>query len=595
MDILGSQLSRRSVQPWVVALLFFFCLAPLPAFAQDAADLNWVRMSLELIGGLALFLLGIDRLAEGLRTAAGDQIKAILGRFTSNRVSGALAGASVTALIQSSSVTTVLVVGFVSAGLMTLPQSIGVIFGANIGTTVTAQVAAFDIGKEALPMIALGFLLTSLLRSPAVRHVGSAVLGLGLLFFGMEVMGDAMRPLRTYEPFLQLMQNLEAPIYGIAIGAVFTALVQSSSATTGIVIVMATEGVISLPLGISLALGANIGTCATAGLAALGKSVEATRAAVVHVMFNLAGAFIWVFFIDQLASLAVAVSPMTQGLSGAEQLAADAPRQIANANTIFNVVNTLIFLPAAGLFAIAVKRIVPERAERDILELRYLDDELIETPAIALLNARLETQRMAERIGEMLNLIQPSLKTGRLSFRVVAKLEDEVDWLRDKILGFLHRVAAEDLTLEDGEDFVSSVKAVQSLERAADILESALTPIIINNQSQLRSLSPAVLNKANAIINDSFKEIAAIRSSSPEEPVKPLPAPETPVAQARGARLRSSEQDAVRLYRLEYDLLEALKRSRRHLRRAHAQLDINSENLTLGEEVQPATVTSSIG
>jgi len=348
--------------PWPVVVVAAGVLVPTYAFAQANGDHNWVRMGLELIGGLALFLLGIDQLSDGLRVAAGDQIKAILKRFTSTWVTGAMTGAAITALIQSSSVTTVLVVGFVSAGLMTLPQSIGVIFGANIGTTMTAQIAAFDIGKEALPLIAIGFLISVSVRSPVVRELGSALLGLGLLFFGMEIMGDAMRPLRTYEPFLMVLQNLENPVYGIAMGAGFTALIQSSSATTGIVIVMATSGVITLPLGIAIAVGANIGTCATAGLASIGKSVDARRAALVHIGFNVIGAALWILFLDQLAALAVAISPDTPGLSGADKLAADAPRQIANANTLFNVINTIIFLPFASLFAAAATRLIPGRA-----------------------------------------------------------------------------------------------------------------------------------------------------------------------------------------------------------------------------------------
>ncbi len=387
-------------------------LSPTAAMAQDQESLNWLRMSLELVGGLALFLIGIDRLADGLRVAAGDQIKTVLARFTSNRISGAVTGAGITALIQSSSVTTVLVVGFVSAGLMTLSQSIGVIFGANIGTTITAQIAAFDVGKEALPLIAIGFLMTSLMRSPAVRHIGSAILGLGLLFFGMEIMGDAMRPLRSYEPFLNVMQNLERPIYAIALAAGFTALVQSSSATTGIVIVMASQGVISLPLGIAFALGANIGTCATAGLAAIGKTVEAQRAAVVHVLFNVAGGLLWVLFIGELMIMAIAISPTTPGLFAADLLAADAPRQIANANTLFNVINTLLFLPLAGVFAVLVLRLVPERPEPEVETLRYLSDELIDTPAIAIMNAHFERQRMAHRVENMLDLIKPAMRSG---------------------------------------------------------------------------------------------------------------------------------------------------------------------------------------
>lgn len=574
--------------------LLVVCLSPATALAQDQVSLNWVRMSLELIGGLALFLLGIDRLADGLRIAAGDQIRNVLSRFTSNRILGAVSGAGVTALIQSSSVTTVLVVGFVSAGLMSLTQSIGVIFGANVGTTVTAQIAAFHIGEEALPLIAIGFLMTGLLRTPAARHTGTAILGLGLLFFGMEIMGDAMRPLRTYEPFLNLMENLENPAYAIAIAALFTALVQSSSATTGIVIVMATEGVITVPLGIAFALGANIGTCATAGLAAIGKPVEAQRAAVVHVLFNITGALIWVLFIDELMVLALAISPSTPGLTGADLLAADAPRQIANANTLFNVINTMLFLPLAGVFASIVVRLVPERREPELLSLRYLNDELIETPAIALMTARLETQRMAHRVENMLNLIKPALRTGKINSTEISSFEDQVDWLRDKILGFLHQVAAEDLTLEDGEEFINTVKAVQSLERAADIIESDLTPTIKDNATAVLNMPEDLIRKAEAQLLRSYREIKKIKAGASEESYEDSTDEKDETASItdmpiRGARLKSAVADGVKLYRLEYDLMEALKRIRRHLHRARVQLEaLENQDSTDNQTDTPA-------
>ncbi|HKJ20338.1 MAG TPA: Na/Pi symporter, partial [Woeseiaceae bacterium] len=258
-------------------------------------------MTMELLGGLALFLFGIDQLTDSLKAVAGDRMKAILARLTSTRFSGALTGAFVTAVIQSSSVTTVLVVGFTTAGLMSFSQSIGVIMGANIGTTITAQIVAFKVTKAALGMIALGFSILFFAKRDAFRHYGGIIMGLGLVFFGMSLMSDAMEPLRSYQPFLDMMVRMENPLIGILVAAAFTALIQSSSATTAIVIVMAGQGFISLPAGIALAFGANIGTCVTALLAAIGKPREAIRAATTHILFNIAGVVIWVAFIDQLA------------------------------------------------------------------------------------------------------------------------------------------------------------------------------------------------------------------------------------------------------------------------------------------------------
>jgi len=245
---------------------------------------------MQLFGGLALFLFGMEQMSDSLKAVAGEKMKTILSKLTTNRVSGALTGALVTAVIQSSSVTTVLVVGFISAGLMSMSQSIGVIMGANIGTTITAQIVAFKVTKYALLMISVGFTMLFFSQQHKIKQYGGMLMGLGLVFFGMGVMSEAMHPLRSYQPFLDLMVNMSNPLLGILVAAAFTALVQSSSATTGIVIVMASQGFISLPAGIALAFGANIGTCVTALLAAIGKPREALRAAAVHVLFNVLGA-----------------------------------------------------------------------------------------------------------------------------------------------------------------------------------------------------------------------------------------------------------------------------------------------------------------
>jgi phosphate:Na+ symporter len=239
-------------------------------WARVLARCRFISMSRKLAwdwwGGLRLFLYGMHRMADGLKAAAGDGMKRLLARLTSNRFTAAITGAIVTAVIQSSSVTTVLVVGFVSAGLMSLSQSVGVIMGANVGTTITAQIVAFKVTKYAWLMIALGFAMNSIAKRNQYRHYGLMILGLGMLFVGMEQMSVATNPLRTYEPFIELMQKMDNPLWGIFLGALFTAVVQSSSATTGIVIMLASQGFLSLEGGIALTIGANVGTCFTAVL-----------------------------------------------------------------------------------------------------------------------------------------------------------------------------------------------------------------------------------------------------------------------------------------------------------------------------------------
>ncbi|MDA7888411.1 Na/Pi cotransporter family protein, partial [Akkermansiaceae bacterium] len=305
-------------------------------------DLGLMIMS--LLGGLALFLYGMEQMSGALKAIAGDGLRKLLSGLTKNRFMGVITGAFTTAVVQSSSVTTVLVVGFISAGLMTLTQSVGVIMGANIGTTITAQIVAFKVTKYALAIVAIGFSMIFISKQDKIRQVGTALMGLGLVFFGMGLMSNATNPLRDYQPFIDTMARMDNPFFGILVAAAFTALVQSSSATTGIVIVLALDGFISLEAGITLAFGANLGTCVTAILAAIGKSVEAKRAAAVHVIFNIIGVILWIGFIGQLADWVEAISPKYPNLEGGARLAKEVPRQIANAHTLFNVVNTIVLI-----------------------------------------------------------------------------------------------------------------------------------------------------------------------------------------------------------------------------------------------------------
>lgn len=302
-------------------------------------------------GGLALFLFGMRQMTESLKSVAGSSMKNLLASLTRNRFTAALAGAIITAVIQSSSVTTVLVVGFISAGLLTLSQSIGVIIGANVGTTITAQIIAFNVYQYGLLMIASGFVMNVVAKHDKSKQWGLALMGLGLIFFGMELMSNATVPLRQWPPFLDALQNMHSPLLSILAGLIFTAIVQSSSATTGIVIVLASQGLISLESGIGLIFGANIGTCVTAVISAFGRPREAIQAAWIHVLFNLAGVLLWMFFIPEFAQLVRGISPTAENLVGTTRLAAETPRQIANAHTLFNVANTFLFIWFTGPLA----------------------------------------------------------------------------------------------------------------------------------------------------------------------------------------------------------------------------------------------------
>jgi len=450
------------------------------AMEPGAGTINSFQLLMGLFGGLALFLFGIDQMSTGLKAVAGDRMATMLGKMTRNRFIGAATGAFVTAILNSSSVTTVLVVGFITAGIMSLSQSIGVIMGANIGSTMTAQIVAFNITQCAMLPIAIGFGMIFFGKTEKTQHGGAMLFGIGLLFGGMGVMSEAMYPLRSYEPFLELMTRLENPIMGILVGALFTGLVQSSAATTGIAIVMASEGLMSLPAGIALALGANIGTCVTAILAAIGKPVAAKQAAAAHIVFNILGVLIWLPLIDVLAQLATFASPVHPELTGAARMAEEVPRQIANAHTIFNVANTLLFIWFTGFLARIVQRLVPEsdKTALQIIEPKYLSPELVDTPAMALDAAQRECHRLGTIALDMVSMIGPALRERDTEhFDELEKLDDQIDVLHESILNYLNDIQKQTLTDKQVEDLLLMMKGTDEIERIADTVRSDLIPL----------------------------------------------------------------------------------------------------------------------
>jgi phosphate:Na+ symporter len=534
--------------------------------------IDWLQLGMGLFGGLALFLFGMEQMAKGLQAAAGESMKLILARLTRNRLLGALTGAIVTAILNSSSVTTVLVVGFVTAGLMSLAQSVGVIMGANVGSTVTAQIIAFNVTQYALGMIAIGFAMLFVGKREHLRHIGSMILGIGMVFFGMGVMGESMDPMRTYQPFLDLMTRMEVPILGILVGAVFTGLVQSSAATTGIAIVMASEGLVTLPAGIALALGANIGTCVTAILAAIGKPTDARRVALMHVLFNVAGVLLWLPFISYLADYVRWLSPAHPDLAGAQRLAAEVPRQIANAHTTFNIINTLLFLPITGLFARLVEKLIPERPveERVVVAPKFLDDELLRTPSLALERVRLELGHLGEIVQEMLAKTNQAFSRGRREFEEVIRMDDQADLLQKYILDYLGRIRRSELTGTESRDFIALMSASDHLEGVGDTIETSLVEaglkLIDRNITPSETATELLRQMYDPVERSLDAAVRAIRDADPTAAQEVL-ALRSEVnsrmerfIQHQAGRLSTGDPKRPAIFQVEMQVMDGLKR-----------------------------------
>jgi len=419
-----------------------------------------------MLGGLALFLYGMTMMSNGLELAAGNKMKAILEKLTSNRFLGVAVGALITALIQSSSATTVMTVGFVNSGLMTLSNAVWVIMGANIGTTITGQLIAIDITAMA-PLIAfVGVALIAFFKSKKLDAYGSIIAGLGILFMGMEMMSSAMAPLRTMPEFVSLITKFENPLIGILVGALFTAVIQSSSASVGILQALAKSGVITLPSAIYVLFGQNIGTCITSVLASIGTSRNAKRTTIIHLSFNIIGTLIFVI-ISMLLPFAAFMQQLTPG---------NIPAQIANVHTAFNVITTLLLLPLGTKLVDLAYLILPEKQdEKDHMTLKFLDfniftnDYHIGTSAIANTQLFNETQNM-------LNVVNENVKSAfalmtdfqENQFENLEKNEAYINYLNKQIIDFTTLAISNELPLDSSGTIGLFLKASADLERIGD-------------------------------------------------------------------------------------------------------------------------------
>jgi phosphate:Na+ symporter len=545
---------------------------------NSAATLDLGVLVTQLGGGLALFLFGMRQMTESLKTVAGAGMKDLLARLTANRFTAALAGAIITAVIQSSSVTTVLVVGFVSAGLLNLSQSIGVILGANVGTTITAQIIAFKVYQYGLLMIAVGFFTEIAARREYLRQWGAALMGLGLIFFGMELMSIGTVPLREWPPFIEMMQGIENPLLLVAIGAVFTAIVQSSSATTGIVIVLASQGLISLDTGIGLILGSNIGTCVTAFISAVGRPREALQAAWAHVIFNVAGVMLWVFFIPQFADLVRMLSPVSEAIDGVSGGAADTARQIANAHTIFNVANLVLFIGFTGPLSRLVTRIVPERPKPVSIEPQYLDDIYLEQPAMALDQVRRELGRLGGLVRDMLgDSLQVTVSGAEHEVARLERADNDVDTLYRMCIHYLGKVSQENLVLKQPQQLGDFIGIANYLENIGDVIEKDLLGVARKRLHNGTTISQSTMDKLrplDTMVFDAFDSvITSLSTGENDGALKTMKAKQkvNDLAKAAAAhlakRLVADEPGRLEAFQIETDIIEDYRRIHVYSRR----------------------------
>ncbi len=471
--------------------------------------MNIINVLIQTIGGLGLFVLGMKMMTEGLQMSAGKRIKKILSAVSANRVVGCITGAGVTAMVQSSSATTVMLIGFVSAGLMTLQQAVGVILGANVGTTVTAQLIAFKLTKAALPAIAIGVSLKYFTKKKKYRYIGDVLLGFGLLFFGMTVMKLGLSPIKSDPAFIAFFTKFDPGSIGglflcVMIGAFLTIMVQSSSATVGLTMTLATQGLLTFPGAMALVLGENIGTTITAELATIGSTnIDAHRAARAHTMFNVIGVglmlLIFPYFIGVIEFITgqLGAGPATQVVNGE---LVNVARYIANGHTIFNVLNAsvfLIFLPL--LIKVAIKLSPKHEEPEDIYRLPNFGDRFVDTPIAALAKARSEIIRMSETaIITFKNTIDCIENRNYNRLSKWKRIENHLDAMQKEITAYLTRIYQSEVNESEAKEISSLMRMTNNIERIGDSVENIAQLMEDYLENDLK-FTPAAMTDINKI------------------------------------------------------------------------------------------------
>ncbi len=472
-----------------------------------------------LLGGLALFLYGMQMMSSGLEAAAGNRMKQILEKLTSNRFLGVLVGAAITAVIQSSSATTVMVVGFVNSGMMKLRQAVWIIMGANIGTTITAQLITLDVDLIAPVIAFIGVAFIVFLKKPVLHNYGAIIGGFGILFIGMEMMSSAMSPLREVPEFVNLMTKFDNPVLGILVGALFTAVIQSSSASVGILQALASEGLIGLSGAVFVLFGQNIGTCITAVLASIGTSRSAKRTTIIHLLFNIIGTTMFTILVLLVPSFITLIEGFTPG---------DLSAQIANMHTTFNVATTLLLLPVGGLLAKLATIILPEHTseEENTQKLVYLkpistrqQEYHVGTAAIVAHDVRRELERMATMVKDNVGLCFDAILTmDERKMEEIERTEEYVDYLNKEISKYISHGISYGGNSQDSTQLTAYFKIAGNLERIGDhaINIAEYTAMLKTKQITFSDNATAEIRQMKAVCDEALAGILHLDRASSE-------------------------------------------------------------------------------
>ena len=536
---------------------------------ENSKEISIFLIATGLLGGMGMFLYGMEMMSDGMKMTAGNSMRMILEKLTSNKFLSVFVGAFVTMVIQSSSATTVMLVSFVNSGLLNFTQALGVILGSNIGSTVTAQIVAFKVTDYALILIAAGSLMSLFSKKETVKNLGYVILGFGLLFYGMKVMSDTMKPLRSDPTFNSILTSFENPFLGILAGAIFTALVQSSSATTGIVITLASGGSITLEAGIPLIFGANIGTCVTALLAGLNASRDAKRVAIGHVTFNVLGVLLFCFWIPTFSEMVA-------------QTSSNIPRQIANAHTFFNIFASIIFIPFTGYIAKTIIRYFPDKTEQRDIEkpaVLHLDEKLLNQPEAAINSAQAEISGVVGLMERVVGtLVRPffndqeqsdienselDLKTG-LNQRL-----DKITFLNEKISEYLLITSRGDLNSDQSKEVFSLVSTVNYLESMNNMIKLRFDGLIKSREDSDVNFSEAgqreildyhtKLVKQVKRLNKFFNKFDRAKAEKIMEKGQKYKDIEEKYRLEHFQRLSGDDSESVATHQLHMDLMDMLK------------------------------------
>ena len=507
---------------------------------------------LSLFGGMALVLYGIQLTGDSLQRAAGGKLRTLLTGLARNRIVAVFAGAAATALLQSSSATTVMLIGFVSAGLMAFRQTLGLILGADIGTTLTVQLIAFKITDHALLLVGGGFAVVFVARRRVMKDIGTALLGFGLMFLGLKLILDGAAPMKSHPLAAQLIASVaDNGLLAAAVAAGFSALVHSSAATIGIALALASEGLLSLPGAVAIVIGANVGTCATALMAALGASAEAKRVALAHIAFKVLGA-------------ALALPLLGAFTDVVARTAGDPARQIANAHTLFNIGISLLFLPFTPWAARMIEALVPDDQVGDNpFRTRYLDERSLDQPSLALGQATREALRMADVVQGMLRDVLPVFRTDdQALLEDVEKRDDQVDFLEREIKLFLARLGREAMGPDLSRKEIGLISFIANLENIGDIIDKNLMELARKKLYQARRFSEPgwveIVDFHGLVAKNLERAIAAFAAGDKALAQEVLD--QRPLMRARERALRDSH-----LGRLRAGLAESLETSEIHL------------------------------